>query len=97
MRDLRDLFDEDRYFNMPTGVRLAVREFGTCLGIRTATAGGEWDARADKIISHWEAADVLHESDGEVSRRNAMDELQPISLVMYAAALMAGAVRKGSL
>lgn len=63
--------------------RLAFREFGTCLGIQCYGATEYLHARVASIIEFWER--YLEES---------MDEdLRPISLVMYAAALIPGAWR----
>lgn len=90
-KDLLTLYDEGGYFDMPTRARLAFREFGTCLGIRTATSGSDWDARADKITSTWEKEGLVPEPEGEKPGRSAMDKLLPITLVMYATALIPGA------
>jgi hypothetical protein len=98
-RDTKELFDES-YFDVSPRRRLAFREFGTCLGIRTALAGSEeWKARADKIVRAWEKTRLVpdpEEEDGAAGS-NAMTDLQPISLVMYAAARNPGAFKKGYL
>jgi hypothetical protein len=61
--------------------RLAFREFGTCLGVRCYDgADEELVALVNKVVKWWE--DYLEESTDE--------DLRPISLVMYAAALIPG-------
>ena len=70
--------------------RLAFREFGTCLGIRVARCGGDFDYLADKLVREWEEfgrVPVPREGSGP-------ERLEPIDLVMYAAALCPGAFRR---
>ncbi|KAL2164087.1 hypothetical protein VTH06DRAFT_3301 [Thermothelomyces fergusii] len=67
--------------------RLAFREFGTCLGLRCYGADEEMEAGAEAVVNFWHR----HiESSTE-------EDLRPISLVMYAAALIPGAWRDGYL
>jgi hypothetical protein len=89
--DLNRLFRVG-YFDSPVQRRLAFREFGTCLGIRCGTSGEEWDDRAEKITSTWESAGVVpgRGKESGTASRNAFDDLLPITLVMYAAALNPG-------
>jgi hypothetical protein len=60
--------------------RLAFREFGTCLGLECYGADGELKAGVDAIVNFWHH--YLESSTDE--------DLRPISLVMYAAALIPG-------
>jgi hypothetical protein len=96
--DLERLF-RDGHFDTPVQRRLAFREFGTCLGIQCGTAGEEWDARAENITSTWENAGVVPSPDKEsrTTSRNAIDDLLPITLVMYAAALNPGGMLTNSI
>lgn len=94
--DLSALFD-GKYFNSSTKRRLAFREFGTCLGIRCGAAleAAEkevWEQRADSIVSAWEktGAVPVPEEKTRPSDHNSDDHLMPITLVMYAAALIPG-------
>ncbi|KAL2140582.1 hypothetical protein VTI28DRAFT_3592 [Corynascus sepedonium] len=67
--------------------RLAFREFGTCLGLRCYGADGEIEYGVRAVVEFWHR----HiESSTE-------EDLRPISLVMYAAALIPGAWRDGYL
>lgn len=60
--------------------RLAFREFGTCIGAQCYGANKELAARVDEVVGFWQK--YLEESTDE--------DLRPISLVMYAAALIPG-------
>lgn len=60
--------------------RLAFREFGTCLGLECYGADGELRAGVEAIVNFWHQ--YLEDSTDE--------DLRPISLVMYAAALIPG-------
>ncbi|EON61868.1 hypothetical protein W97_01086 [Coniosporium apollinis CBS 100218] len=96
-RDVGELFEEG-YFERPVRRRLAFREFGTAMGMRCAMEGREWDEKAERITGAWERAGVVPTPDGSgAAGMNAEDELVPITLVMYAAALIPGAFRKGYL
>jgi hypothetical protein len=97
-RDLAELFGM-RYFDAPTRRRLAFREFGTCLGIRCGAelAASEkerelWERRADSITQQWESAGIVPVPDEttRLTSHNSADHLMPITLVMYAAALIPG-------
>ncbi|KAF4982754.1 hypothetical protein FZEAL_1707 [Fusarium zealandicum] len=65
--------------------RLAFREFGACLGVQCFGGEEDLNSAAEAVVEFWEKN---MEQDGE-------DDLRPISQVMYAAALMPGAFRKG--
>jgi hypothetical protein len=83
------------YFDSPIRRRLAFREFGTCLGIRCGISEKRWDDRAEKITSTWESAGTVPTPDENVhavAGRNAAEDLLPITLVMYAAALNPGGI-----
>ena len=88
---------QEQYFDGPARFRLAFREFGTCLGIRShlslfARAGedteGEkerayWTALADKVIATWALS-----LDGTPPL--VPHGLRSITLVMYATAHIPG-------
>ncbi|KAL7277208.1 hypothetical protein ACG7TL_009057 [Trametes sanguinea] len=98
---LRALNEEEKYFDTPTRYRLAFREFGTCLGARCLVAklaGGTgkaeadekayWEAFIERLLRSWSAS-VDHEPP------SVREKLQPITMVMYATALIPGAFQKG--
>ena len=60
--------------------RLAFREFGTCLGIGCYGGDEYLASRAAAVVKFWE----------EYMKEVTADDLRPISLVMYAAALIPG-------
>lgn len=60
--------------------RLAFREFGTCMGVQCYGADEGLAAEVDAVVNYWQK--YLEESTDE--------DLRPISLVMYAAALIPG-------
>jgi hypothetical protein len=60
--------------------RLAFREFGTCLGISCYGDDEYLASRAAAVVKFWE--DYMEEV--------TADDLRPISLAMYAAALIPG-------
>lgn len=62
------------------GKRLAFREFGTCIGIACFDADMALQSKVEQLIKFWER--YIGESTDE--------DLRPISLVMYAAALNPG-------
>ena len=64
------------------GSRLAFREFGACLGVQCYGPDEELQAKVDKVIEFWEGYLEGDSADEE--------DLRPISLVMYAAALIPG-------
>ncbi|KAE8445069.1 hypothetical protein EG329_013784 [Mollisiaceae sp. DMI_Dod_QoI] len=63
--------------------RLAFREFGLCLGIRCFDGDDLLNARVDSLLHFWE----------EYLKEVTADDLRPITLVMYAAALIPGAMK----
>lgn len=93
--DTERLFDAG-YFDRGLRRRLAFREFGTCLGMRCAGEGTEWEGRCRKIIEAWEGTGLVPEPKNAMADagRNAAEDLVPISLVMYAAALNCAAFKK---
>ncbi|KAI0676317.1 hypothetical protein C8Q78DRAFT_1065189 [Trametes maxima] len=97
---LRALREEEGYFDAPTRYRLAFRELGTCLGVRCLVAkldGADGSAAAEK--AHWEefVEKVLATwaSSVEGDPQLVPEKLQPITMVMFAAALFPGAFVKG--
>jgi len=60
--------------------RLAFREFGTCLGIGCYGGDEYLQGRAAAVVEFWE----------DYMKEVTADDLRPISLVMYAAALIPG-------
>lgn len=89
-RDVGELFGEG-YFERPVRRRLAFREFGTVMGMRCAMEVGQWDEKVERITGAWERAGVVPTPDESgAAGMNAEDELVPITLVMYAAALIPG-------
>jgi len=60
--------------------RLAFREFGTCMGVQCYGADEGLATEVDAVVNYWQK--YLEESTDE--------DLRPISLVMYAAALIPG-------
>ncbi|EJF59809.1 hypothetical protein DICSQDRAFT_23626, partial [Dichomitus squalens LYAD-421 SS1] len=89
---LRALVEEEKYFDAPARFRLAFREFGTCLGVqclRNAVADdftgvnekAYWDQLVEKIMTTWTPS---LEKDPPAIKL----ELQPITMVMYATALI---------
>ncbi|KAK3368186.1 hypothetical protein B0H63DRAFT_514862 [Podospora didyma] len=65
--------------------RLSFREFGVCLGLQCFGIDEELTARVAAVIDFWQS--YINDS--------AEEDLRPISLVMYAAALVPGAFRDG--
>ncbi|KUI72949.1 hypothetical protein VM1G_08256 [Cytospora mali] len=93
--DTMKLFDSG-YFDRDIERRLAFREFGTALGIRCQCEDQDgWVDRADTITTMWRDAGLLE--GGWKSRVNTDHDLAPITLVMYAAALVPGAFQKSFL
>ncbi len=60
--------------------RLAFREFGTCLGIGCYGGDEHLASRAVAVVNFWE----------QYMEEVTADDLRPITLVMYAAALIPG-------
>ncbi|KAF4959211.1 hypothetical protein FGADI_1855 [Fusarium gaditjirri] len=81
-----DLFD-GKFTDMSGSAskRLAFREFGTCLGVHCVGPDEPLREQVSTLIGFWE--DHIHQHDG--------DGLKPISQVMYAAAIIPGAFRRG--
>ncbi|KAK7746264.1 hypothetical protein SLS53_002223 [Cytospora paraplurivora] len=94
--DTAKLFERG-FFDRDIERRLAFREFGTALGIhcQRAVEDDEWTERADKITTMWRDAGLLEGS--WRSRANTDHDLAPITLVMYAAALIPGCFDKSFL
>ncbi|KAK3940522.1 hypothetical protein QBC46DRAFT_385225 [Diplogelasinospora grovesii] len=67
--------------------RLAFREFGACMGLKVYGVDDELAARVDAIVDFWQ----------KYLEKSADEDLRPISLVMYAAALIPGAFQDGYL
>lgn len=90
-KDLKRLFDR-QYFDRIIERRLAFRELGTALGIGCCFPGAEWGSRKNKIIEAWERVGLVPNLEKATSAAgyNAVEALQLISLVMYAAALNPG-------
>ncbi|KAL2022561.1 hypothetical protein VTK56DRAFT_5168 [Thermocarpiscus australiensis] len=65
--------------------RLAFREFGACLGLQCYGVDEELRARVDALVSFWH----------HYLEKSTEQDLRPITLVMYAAALIPGAFRDG--
>lgn len=92
VRDMRRVFHETHYLDVPITQRMAFREFGTCLGINVHPTH-DLDPIAKQIVAAWEKA-------GRVPipiKNPEWESLEPIDLVMYAAALCPGAFRKNYL
>lgn len=89
--DLGELWEEG-YFQAPMRRRLAFREFGTCLGMQCGIGGEEWIGKARDITQMWEKTGMAPrpEKESKEAGHNASDDLLPINLVMYAAALNPG-------
>ncbi|SPQ22751.1 4b6cdb7d-8597-4216-a295-16a73a7a4be1 [Thermothielavioides terrestris] len=67
--------------------RLAFREFGTCLGLQCYGADEETRRGVEAVVNFWQ----------QHIERSTDEDLRPISLAMYAAALIPGAWRDGYL
>ncbi|KAL2156513.1 hypothetical protein VTH82DRAFT_1258 [Thermothelomyces myriococcoides] len=67
--------------------RLAFREFGACLGLRCYGADEEIEGKVEAVVNFWH-----HHMEASTE-----EDLRPISLVMYAAALIPGAWSDGYL
>ncbi|KAM0264302.1 hypothetical protein ACHAQJ_000792 [Trichoderma viride] len=62
--------------------RLAFREFGTCVGVACWDVSDHLQSRVAALVEFW---------DRHLDSKDADDDLTPISRVMYASALVAGA------
>ncbi|RDL37529.1 putative l-ascorbic acid binding protein [Venustampulla echinocandica] len=67
-------------FDRPPYSRLAFREFGTTLGVKCFSRDEYLDKRADDVVKFW----------GDEMTGATPEDLKPITLVMYAAALIPG-------
>ncbi|RDX43099.1 hypothetical protein OH76DRAFT_1488099 [Lentinus brumalis] len=96
---LRVLHDEEKYFEAPTRFRLAFREYGTCLGVHCLLGQISAEASSDEEKRYWNALlDEVHRAWDPIVERDpplVPRKLQPIALVMYAAALYPGAFQRG--
>ncbi|KAF8907630.1 hypothetical protein CPB84DRAFT_1874121 [Gymnopilus junonius] len=105
IRKARQTFD--RYFDHPISQRLAFREFGTCMGLGCTSdlqviQDYNLPSLRSRIIRQWEKAGIgsrgIDSQLSAVIRRTVQRQgLKPITMVMYAAALLPGAFRKGYL
>ena len=80
-----DWLFKEGYFDSSMSYRLAFREFGTCLGIRCQERGEEWRHRAEKILSAWQKKDLMN---------STPEQLQAITMVMFATALLPGGIHR---
>ncbi|KAK9371653.1 uncharacterized protein V1513DRAFT_454995 [Lipomyces chichibuensis] len=87
VRSLHRIFSEERYAERTLVHRLAFREFGALMGIECYGHDDYLNARAPLILALWEKhiAELTPE------------DLMPITLVMYASALLPTAFRNGGL
>ena len=106
-REVDELAVEDRYFEHPVNHRLAFREFGTCMGVGcVADVEVIQDRRLPslraQIIRQWENAGVGHQPvdvglAAAVRKAVQRQGLKPITMVMYAAAVLPGGAWQWSL
>lgn len=92
LRDMRIVFHETHYLEVPIAQRLAFREFGTCLGISVYPTH-DLQPVASQIIAAWKEASRVPIP----TRIPELESLEPIDLVMYATATCPGAFQKGYL
>ncbi|EEH19825.2 hypothetical protein PABG_02084 [Paracoccidioides brasiliensis Pb03] len=84
------LFDENHFLESSLQLRLAFREFGSCLGIgcltstKSSDVAAELNARSNEIITQWQ---------NYISSSLTPDDLKPITRVMYSTALIPGAFK----
>ncbi|KAI4724507.1 hypothetical protein E4T49_07776 [Aureobasidium sp. EXF-10728] len=89
LRDMRIVFHETHYLDVPITQRLAFREFGICLGIGIHPSPDLEPVRS-QIMAAWKEAGRV-----PIPVRDAeLECLEPMDLVMYAAALCPGAFKK---
>ncbi|CAD0091338.1 unnamed protein product [Aureobasidium mustum] len=92
LRGMRVVFHETHYLDVPVAQRLAFREFSTCLGIGVYPTP-DLEPVSAQIIADWKKAGRI-----PVPTRNAgLECLEPIDLVMFAAASCPGAFKRGYL
>lgn len=89
LRDMRIVFHETHYLEVPIAQRLAFREFGTCLGIGVYPTH-DLQLVASQIIAAWKEAGRVPTP----TRIPELESLEPIDLVMYATATCPGAFQK---
>ncbi|KAK3302520.1 PrpF protein-domain-containing protein [Chaetomium strumarium] len=81
----RTMFDEKKgLMARDASRRLAFREFGTCLGLQCYGVGEDLEKGVEAVVNFWHH--YIEESTDE--------DLRPISLAMYAAALIPGGERE---
>lgn len=90
-----ELFEIDRYLARNIRYRLAFREFGTCMGIgcymdKTMDNKRVVDLKsyADSILESWEP--YMEMSFSKEEKPLDVNDLRPITRVMYASALIPG-------
>ncbi|KAI9736171.1 MAG: hypothetical protein M1834_001056 [Cirrosporium novae-zelandiae] len=100
---LDELVNEFHFFSRPPRRRLAFREFGTCLGIRSILQsqptsfnseeqGNGLETLASDIVTTWETEKVVPDVLSHENKQK--DGLEDITAVMYAAALWPGALQR---
>jgi len=87
IRTLTRIFSEERYTERTLGWRLGFREFGALMGIGCYKHDEYLQARAALVIDLWK------KHVAELTR----EDLMPITMVMYASALLPTAFRSGAL
>ncbi|KAJ8103723.1 hypothetical protein POJ06DRAFT_6200 [Lipomyces tetrasporus] len=87
LRSLSRIFSEVRYTERALGHRLAFREFGALMGIQCYGHNEYLLARVPQIMAMWE------KNIGALTP----EDLMPITMVMYASALLPTAFRKSAL
>ncbi|KAK9237781.1 hypothetical protein V1525DRAFT_402897 [Lipomyces kononenkoae] len=87
IRSLRRIFSTDRYTERTLAHRLAFREFGALMGIQCYGHDENLQARVPPVMAMW---------DKYISELTPED-LKPITMAMYASALIPAAFRKGGL
>lgn len=86
----------NRYFENPLELRLAFREFGTCVGIKCSLLLSHseddkiLDGLASDILDEWEQTMVESTGDGTFGKAMQNQGLRPITKVMYTSALIPG-------
>lgn len=86
----------NRYFENPLELRLAFREFGTCVGIKCSLSLSDseddkvLDGLASDILDQWQQSMVRSTENGTFDEAMQGQGLRPITKVMYASALIPG-------
>ncbi|PSN60851.1 hypothetical protein BS50DRAFT_448707, partial [Corynespora cassiicola Philippines] len=90
---IEDLW-QSAHFMRATTRRLAFRDFGLAMGIKcglNSRGSKRWTERADSVVSAWEQSGVVPDvKSNHAAGPNAGLDLQPITQVMYCAALIPG-------